>query len=187
MLTCTRQPDHADPRSLLWYTEVLSPTMADLLSLTPAPLDVQAVVRLALDADPLGRHGAVATFVGTVRGENLGRRVLELRYEAYEPLARQAFALIAREVADHWAGVRLALHHRVGTLGLGETSVVIAAAAPHRADAFQACRYAIERVKQIAPIWKREIFEDGDAWIEGATADPENAAARQAAYERACG
>ena len=80
----------------------------------------------------------------------------------------------------------LALHHRIGPLEIGEASVAIAAASPHRADAFAACRYAIERVKQIAPIWKHELFEGGDVWIEGATADPDDEAARQAAQERAC-
>jgi molybdopterin synthase catalytic subunit len=82
--------------------------------------------------------------------------------------------------------VRLALHHRVGRLEIGEASVAIAAASPHRADAFAACRYTIERVKQIAPIWKREFFEGGDVWIEGATADPDDARAREVAERAAC-
>ena len=130
--------------------------------------------------------GGVATFVGVVRGENLGRRVIKLEYEAYEPLARQTFERIAEEVGERWPDVRLALHHRIGTLEVGEASVAIAAASPHRADAFAACRYTIERVKQIAPIWKREFFEGGDVWIEGATADPHDEQARQDAYRRAC-
>ncbi len=90
-------------------------------------------------------------------------------------------------MAEFWPKVKLALHHRLGRLAAGEASIVIAAAAPHRGDAFQACRYTIERVKQIAPIWKREVFEGGEAWVEGATADPADAAAKQAAYRRACG
>jgi molybdopterin synthase catalytic subunit len=126
-------------------------------------------------------------YVGTVRGENLGRRVVELHYEAYEPLAIKALEIIAGEVAHDWPGVRLAVRHRAGRLAVGDASIVIAAASPHRPEAFQACRYVIERVKQIVPIWKREVFEGGDAWIEGATADPEDAAARAAARERACG
>ena len=160
-----------------------------LLSLSPEPVDVARVMRLATqaDCDPPGRHGAVATFLGTVRGEHLGRRVLFLEYEAYEPLALKAFGIVAEEISRHWPSARLALHHRIGRLELGEVSVVIAAASPHRADAFAACRYAIERVKQIAPIWKREVFDGGEAWIEGATADPSDAAAKQTAYERACG
>ena len=83
-------------------------------------------------------------------------------------------------------GVRLAIHHRIGRLEIGEASVAIAAASPHRADAFAACRYAIERIKQIVPIWKHEHFEGGDVWLEGATADPEDDAARQAAHRIAC-
>ena len=78
------------------------------------------------------------------------------------------------------------MHHRIGRLSIGEASVAIAAASPHRADAFAACRYAIERVKQIAPIWKHEFFEGGDVWIEGATADPDDEAARRDAVLRAC-
>jgi len=158
-----------------------------LLSITPEPLDVHEVVRLAEDAAGAGRHGAIAIFVGNVRGENRGRRVLELHYEAYEPLAVKAFGLIAEEARQAWPEVALAVRHRVGTVSVGEASIVIAAASPHRAEAFQACRYVIERVKQIAPVWKRETFDGGEEWIEGATADPSDAAARQAAYERACG
>jgi molybdopterin synthase catalytic subunit len=82
--------------------------------------------------------------------------------------------------------VRVAIHHRTGRIAIGEASVVIAAASPHRADAFAAARFAIERVKQIAPVWKHEHFEGGEVWIEGATADPEDVAARDAAFERAC-
>jgi molybdopterin synthase catalytic subunit len=161
--------------------------MDDLLRLTADPLDVQEVARLAVERSPAGRDGAVVTFVGLVRGENIGRRVIELEYEAYAPLAQRAFQLIAGEASAHWPSATLALHHRVGRLEIGEASVVIAAASPHRADAFQACRYAIERVKQIAPIWKRERFEGGEAWVEGATAEPDDQAARDTAYKRACG
>ena len=102
----------------------------------------------------------------------MGRRVTRLEYEAYEPLAVKAFAIIAEEVGERWPGARLAFRHRTGSLAVGEASVAIAAASPHRAEAFSACRYVIERVKQMAPVWKREVFEGGEAWIEGATADP---------------
>lgn len=130
--------------------------------------------------------GAVTTFLGLVRGENLGRRVVRLEYESYEPLAVKVFERIAAEVQEHWSGPRLALHHRLGALRVGEASVAIAASAPHRAEAFAACRFAIERVKQIAPIWKHEFLEDGHTWIEGALADPDDRAAREDAYRRAC-
>jgi molybdopterin synthase catalytic subunit len=130
--------------------------------------------------------GAVATFLGVVRGTHQGRKVRLLEYEAYVPLAENVLALIEREVAEFWPSVRLALHHRIGRLVVGEASVAIAAASAHRTDAFQACRYAIERVKQVAPIWKREFFDDGAEWIEGAVADPSDRAARDRARTIAC-
>ena len=127
------------------------------------------------------------TFVGTVRAEHQGRRVLHLEYEAFEPLALRAFQLIVDEAGQRWPAARVAFHHRTGRLELGEASVVIAAASPHRAEAFAACRYVIERLKQIAPVWKREFFDGGDVWIEGATADPSDDQAREEAYRRSCG
>ncbi len=154
----------------------------DAYRVTSEPLDATAVAAAVAGAD----CGAVATFVGLVRDENAGRRVLWLDYEAYAALAERAFERIAAEAAGQWPRVRLAIHHRTGRLAIGDASVVIAAASPHRADAFAACRYAIERVKQIAPIWKHEHFEGGDVWIEGATADPDDGAAQRLALERAC-
>lgn len=130
--------------------------------------------------------GAVVTFLGTVRDHNAGRRVRYLEYEAFVPLAVKSFERIAHEAAERWPSVALAIQHRTGRLEIGEASVAIAAASPHRADAFAVSRYAIERIKQISPIWKHEHFEGGEVWIEGATADPADEAARQAALERAC-
>jgi molybdopterin synthase catalytic subunit len=130
--------------------------------------------------------GAVTMFTGLVRDHNVGRRVLWIDYEAYAPLARTVFARIGAEAHERWPGAELAIHHRIGRVGIGEASVVVAAASAHRAEAFSACRFAIERVKQIAPVWKHEHFEGGDVWIEGATADPEDEAALKAALERAC-
>jgi molybdopterin synthase catalytic subunit len=151
-------------------------------AVTENTLDMPGIT--ALVADP--GCGAVATFVGTVRGMNLGRSVVRLEYEAYAPLAVRVFERIAAEAAERWPGAALAIHHRVGTLDVGDASVAIAAASAHRADAFAVCRYAIERVKQIAPIWKREHFEGGEVWIEGATADPEDPGAKEVALRRAC-
>jgi molybdopterin synthase catalytic subunit len=151
-----------------------------------------AIGRERLDIEPLiaavkgDADGAIATFLGLVRNHNMGRGVRHLEYEAYAPLALKAFERIAREVGDRWPDTRLALHHRVGRLEVGEASVAIAAASPHRANAFSACRYAIERVKQIAPIWKHEFFDGGDVWIEGATADPDDERARSEAERVAC-
>ena len=148
----------------------------------PAPLDAARVASALARPD----EGAVTMFVGIVRDHNAGRRVLWLEYEAYVPLALKSFEQIGREAATRWPTARLAIHHRTGRVDIGEASVVIAAASAHRAEAFAACRYAIERLKQIAPIWKHEYFEGGESWIEGATADPEDAAAREAAVARAC-
>jgi molybdopterin synthase catalytic subunit len=159
-----------------------------LLSIGSEPLALGPLAAAVIDgrAEAAGCDGAVATFLGLVRNHHVGRKVRFLEYEAYEPLARRAFERISAEVAARWPGVLLALHHRVGRLEVGEASVAIAAASAHRADAFAACRYAIERVKQIAPIWKREFFDGGDVWVEGATADPDDEGARQDAERAAC-
>jgi molybdopterin synthase catalytic subunit len=156
--------------------------MASLTAITTAPLDTEALVR-ALDTTGIG---AVTTFIGLVRDHNLGRRVLHLEYEAYEALALRGLELIVTEAAGQWPTVRMGIHHRIGRMEIGEASVAIAAASPHRADAFAASRYAIERIKQIVPIWKHEYFEGGDVWIEGATADPDNTEARDQALKIAC-
>jgi molybdopterin synthase catalytic subunit len=155
-----------------------------LLGIGPAPLSAE-LLTAAVTADG-GGEGGVVVFLGLVRNHNAGRKVLHLEYEAYEPLAVKSFERIAAEVAARWPGVRMGLHHRTGRLEIGEASVVIVTASAHRADAFASCRYVIERVKQIAPIWKREFFEGGDVWIEGATADPDDQRARTEAERVAC-
>lgn len=153
-----------------------------MVAVTAAPLDLPALAAAVAAAG----DGAVASFAGLVRDHNQGRRVLFLEYEAYEPLAVKALARIVDEAHGAWPATRLALHHRIGRLEIGEASIIIAAASPHRADAFAACRYAIERVKQIVPIWKREHFDGGEVWLEGAVADPDDEAARARAYQIAC-
>jgi molybdopterin synthase catalytic subunit len=154
------------------------------VAVTAARLDLQALI------DEVSRsstaEGAVASFLGLVREENQGRRVSFLEYEAYEPLAVRALQLIVDEAREAWADTRVGVHHRIGRLELGEASIVIVAVSPHRAHAFAACRYTIERVKQIVPIWKHEHFEGGDVWLEGATANPDDEAARDAARRIAC-
>jgi molybdopterin synthase catalytic subunit len=154
-----------------------------LVAVTPERLDL-AVLSAAVAGGT--DDGAVASFTGLVRDNNQGRQVQFLVYEAYEALAVRALQRIVDEAAAAWPGVRVGMHHRIGRIELGDASIVIAAASAHRADAFAACRYAIERVKQIVPIWKHEHFVGGDVWLEGATADPEDEAARQAAYRIAC-
>jgi len=155
-----------------------------LVAITSAPLDLQALVN-EIAAGASG-DGAITSFAGLVRDHNQGRRVSFLEYEAYEPLAVRALTRIIDEARQAWPRVRVGVHHRIGRLEIGDASIIIAAASPHRADAFAACRYAIERVKQIVPIWKHEHFEGGDLWLEGATADPDNDEAREAARRIAC-
>jgi molybdopterin synthase catalytic subunit len=130
--------------------------------------------------------GALASFVGVVRPTHQGRVVRYLDYEAFEPLALKVFSRIEAEIAAQWPAATLGLAHRVGRLDVGEASVAIVVATPHRAQAFQACRYAIERVKQIAPVWKHEFFDGGESWVEGAVADPDDEVARSAALAAAC-
>jgi molybdopterin synthase catalytic subunit len=159
-----------------------------LLAIVSGPVSADA---LAGELEEAARFqgegcGAVCTFAGIVRATHQKRRVRHLEYEAFEPLALKAFARIQDEIAGEWAGTSIAIHHRIGRLEIGEVSVAIAAASAHRAHAFQACRYAIERIKQIAPVWKHEYFEGGDAWIEGAVADPQDESARRQARSRAC-
>ncbi len=131
------------------------------------PLRAEQVA--ALVASP--QAGAITLFVGTVREWTAGRRTLWLEYEAYVEMAEAKLRQIAQEVEAQWPGTQLAVWHRVGRLAPGEASVVIAAAAPHREEAFAAARYAIERLKRVVPIWKREVWEDGSAWV-GSQLDP---------------
>src|SRR5215211_2533201 len=148
-----------------------------LVSVTPLPLDVGALTD-AVTASGSG-DGAVTSFIGLVRDHNQGRRVSFLEYEAYEPLAIRALNRIVDEAREAWPSARIGVHHRTGRIDIGDSSIIIVAVSAHRADAFAACRYTIERVKKIVPIWKHEHFEGGEVWLEGATADPEDEAARQ--------
>lgn len=155
-----------------------------LIAVGPAALDLQGLtqeVSRSREGD-----GAVASFIGLVRDHNQGRRVSFLDYEAYEPLAVRALTRITDEVIQAWPDTRIGVHHRTGRIEIGDASVIIVAVSPHRANAFAACRYTIERIKQIVPIWKHEHFVGGDVWLEGATADPDDESARQAAYRIAC-
>ena len=156
-----------------------------LFAIGPQPLALEPLVA-AVASKSDGVDGAITTFLGLVRNHNQGRRVTFLEYEAYDALALKAFARIDEEVRQRWPGMRMALHHRTGRLEIGEASVAIVTASPHRADAFAACRYVIERVKQIVPVWKHEHFDGGDVWIEGATADPDDRQAREEAERTAC-
>ena len=129
---------------------------------------------LALDplATAVGRNtaGAVATFLGIVREFSRGRQVVHLEYEAYPEMAEATMRQIGQEIRARWPVDDIAIVHRVGVLRIGEASVAIAVSAPHRHAALEACAYAIERVKEIVPIWKKEVWSDGSQWI-GSTVD----------------
>jgi molybdopterin synthase catalytic subunit len=155
-----------------------------LIGVTPDALDLQALTQEVTESR--AGDGAVASFIGLVREHNQGRRVSFLDYEAYEPLAMRALQRIADEIRRAWPDTRVGVHHRTGRIEIGEASIIIVTVSPHRGNAFAACRYTIERVKQIVPIWKHEHFEGGDIWLEGATADPDDESAREAAYRIAC-
>ncbi len=114
--------------------------------------------------------GAIVTFVGIVRGTSRARPdqpVVSVEYEAYEEMAERKLRQIGDEARQRWPLQEIAIHHRVGHLRLGEASVVIAVASPHRAEAFAACQWALEQIKCTVPIWKKEIFADGEGWVEG--------------------
>ncbi len=156
-----------------------------LVAVTPSVLDLQALTQEVTRAR--AGDGAVASFIGLVRDHNQGRRVSFLDYEAYEPLAVRALGrIVGRGSRRHGRTRGLAC-----TIGPAASRSARPASSswrssPHRANAFAACRYTIERIKQIVPIWKHEHFEGGDVWLEGATADPDDESARQAAYRIAC-
>ncbi len=128
--------------------------------ISSAPLDPQAPLRAVEGKD----CGAVVSFAGVVRSSTRGKEVTGLAYEAYEAMALRVFEQIEQAALERF-GARVCIHHRIGALLPGDLSVVIAAASPHRASAFEACRYAIERLKSDAPIWKRESYPDGSSWV----------------------
>jgi molybdopterin synthase catalytic subunit len=135
----------------------------DLFRITFAPLSVAEVYALADDP----ANGAVVVMSGTVRCQTDGCNVLYLEYQAYEPMALKVFEQIAAEVQQYWPMVtRTVIHHRTGKLEIGEISVLVAVGCPHRAEAFAACRYAIDTLKHNAPIWKKEHWQDGSSsWV----------------------
>jgi molybdopterin synthase catalytic subunit len=130
--------------------------------LTTSPIDLAA---LLLEARP--SDGALCLFVGVVRDENEGRRTTSIQYEAYGPMAESEMDRIAAGLGREFPAVKIRMQHRVGLLSVGDASIAIAAVSPHRADAFAACRAAIDRVKTTVPIWKKEFHPDGSSdWVD---------------------
>ncbi|MFD2446836.1 molybdenum cofactor biosynthesis protein MoaE [Bacillus sp. CGMCC 1.16607] len=125
------------------------------------PIDIQSVIDKVIQREA----GAITTFIGSVRELTYGKKTLYLVYEAYESMAVKKLAQIGTEIETRWSGAKVAITHRVGKLDITDVAVVIAVSTPHRADSYEANRYAIERIKEIVPIWKKEHWEDGQEWI----------------------
>ena len=135
----------------------------DNFAITFAPLSLEEVYSLAEDS----ADGAIVVMSGTVRNQTDGKPVVFLEYQAYEPMAREIFRQIAADIHQKWQDTnRVVIHHRIGRLQIGEISVLVAVGCPHRAEAFAACRYAIDTLKHNAPIWKKEHWQDGTSnWV----------------------
>lgn len=148
-------------------TAPTSPTPpTPIIRITRDPLD-GAAIRALEEAVTTSGAGGVVTFTGVVRDNARGKRVRALEYDAYPEMAESEMARIATEVARRWPESGVALVHRIGPLAIGECSVAVVVACPHRAEAFEACRYAIDTLKASVPIWKKELYEDGQEWVEG--------------------
>ena len=132
-----------------------------MVRLTREPIDLLALQAVA------PRDGALCLFTGVARNESAGRRVTHLEYEAYEEMAKDVLAEIEDDARRRWPVTDVRIVHRLGRLEIGEASVAVAVASPHRAEAFAACRFAIDTLKDKAPIWKKEFFEGGAVWVEG--------------------
>ena len=156
--------EYAQPTRLLAEGDevaLIPPVSGGAFRLPDQPIDLPAVLADVADE----RAGAVATFLGTTRVRSRGRTVLHLEYEAYEGMAEQVMEEIAASLLSRYDLCRVAITHRIGRVGIGETSVAIAFSAPHRADALAACRDAIDTLKLEVPLWKKEVYEGGEEWV----------------------
>jgi len=132
-----------------------------MIEIVETPMDIQKII--ASVQDPAA--GGIDVFIGTTRNNARGKKVIGLEYEAYVPMALGEMNRIANDVRSRWQIVHISIIHRIGTVNVGETSVVVAVSSVHRSEAFEACRYAIDTLKKTVPIWKKERFEDGEVWV----------------------
>ncbi len=135
------------------------------------PVDMNTLIEDVAEDD----IGGVCTFIGLVRNHSRGQRVTHLEYHAYPEMSEKKMRQVVAEISERFGVDRIAIEHRIGTLRIGEIAVGIAAASAHRDASFKACRYAIDRIKQIVPIWKKEFGEDGAVWVEECPVDAETA------------
>jgi len=131
------------------------------INITEQPLNMQECINRVMSPE----CGGIDVFIGTVRNTTKGEAVVRLEFEAYESMAMKEMEKIAAEMKTKWPVHKIVMHHRVGVLQVGEVPVIIAVSAAHRDAAFDACRYAIDTLKQRVPIWKKEVFEDGEVWV----------------------
>ncbi len=127
--------------------------------------DTALVEKECLDAVRDPGAGGTVLFSGTVRNATQGKKVVRLEFEAYEAMAIKEMGKIAQDIVSQWDAFHVSMHHRVGSLVVGETAVIIAVSTPHRKAAFEACEFAIDTLKETVPIWKKEVFEDGEVWV----------------------
>jgi molybdopterin synthase catalytic subunit len=139
-----------------------------MFQVTNKPLNLQELVDFVTDPEA----GAIATFIGTTRNNNEGRRVLALDYDAYPEMAEKELRRIGTEASRKWPLCRIAIVHRIGPVQITQASVMIAVSSAHRDAAFAACRFAIEEIKKTVPIWKKELYEGGELWIGTQTGQP---------------
>jgi molybdopterin synthase catalytic subunit len=139
-----------------------------MFRVTDKPINLQELVDFVTDPEA----GAVATFIGTTRNNNEGRKVIALDYEAYPEMAEKELARLGQEASKKWPICRMAIVHRLGPVQITEPSVIIAVSAAHREAAFAACRFAIEEIKKTVPIWKKEVYEGGEIWIGTQSGEP---------------
>ena len=133
-----------------------------MIEMCEEKIDVQSVIDAAQAED----CGAVTVFLGTVRNHSRGKEIIRLEYDAYPEMAVKMIQKVVDEAKEKWDVRKAAVAHRTGILAIGEIAVVIAVATPHRQEGFEACKYIIDRLKQVVPIWKKEVAFDGETWIE---------------------
>jgi molybdopterin synthase catalytic subunit len=140
---------------------IIDVLMTTQIQISPTALNIQSAIDWIMSPE----SGGIDIFIGTVRNATKGKPVIRLEFEAYEPMAVVEMKKILKQAAEKWPIQKALIHHRVGTLEVGEAPVVIAVSAAHRAAAFEACRFIIDTLKETVPIWKKEIFEDGEVWV----------------------